>query len=180
MPDQLLSEEEGGHTYCAIPKKICQELSVEHSLSMNGRKSFHGLFLDDDKTVKRSGTAKSFQDIEKWYKSNNTTLNNEEASTTSRCNTEDMTIILMNPSSYSITKKKLDVDDEKYTTVTPSPTTNTTYYKFPSYSCQSFGRATLSSLDITSFTLFLKENLDFDLTQTHYVFAPTICSNSSM
>mmetsp|Transcript_2320 Transcript_2320/g.2619 ORF Transcript_2320/g.2619 Transcript_2320/m.2619 type:complete len:342 (-) Transcript_2320:1032-2057(-) len=208
MPDQLLSEEEGRHLSCyseedssrvirrtfAFDEWDDDEKTMAEDRQKNGeftlsessfekiekktRKSFHGIFLDDDKTVKRSGTAKSFQDIEKWYKSNNASSNNEEGSTTSRYNTEDMTNILMNPSSFSITKKKLDIDDEKYTAVTPSPTTNTTYYPFPLYSYQSFGRATLSSLDTTSVTLFLKENLAFDLTQTNYASTPTIRSNS--
>jgi len=145
-------------------------------IEKKARKSVHGVFLDDDKTVKRSGTAESFQDIEQKYGSSSATSNKEEAST-SRSDTEDMTNILMNPSSFSITKKKLDLNDKKYSAVTPSPTTKAINCSFPLYSYQSFGRATLSSLDTTSATLFLNE--DFDLIQTNYVSTPTMCSNKN-
>jgi hypothetical protein len=114
------------------------------------KKNVHGMFSDDDDATV----------VENKKGSDDVTSDNEEArSTTSTHNTEKMTNLFQN--------SKFDVDENKHTAITPSATTKATGHPFPLYSYQSFGRATLSSLDTTSTTLFLNDSFDYGLSHTN-------------
>ena len=132
--------------------------SAFENIEDKAKESFHGMFSDDDdKTV-----------IENEKRPDNVTSDNVEArSTASTPNTEKMTNIFQDSSFFSTTKAKFDPNENKHIAVTPSTTKKATDHPFPLYSYQSFGRATLSSLDTTSTTLFLNDSFDYNLSHTN-------------